>query len=122
MLLSAVIGCAPSRKTTRPRPVPPPPPPPSSPSIPQPIPATPEAPVHISVAYPVPGQYRPNVDSNFIFGTAGNGNASLTINGYPVPLAKNGAFLAFLPMPHDGTYHLFAERDDQVDSLTVSYR
>ncbi len=120
-ILLILASCAPSKKTTTQRPAPPPPRP-SSPSIPQPPPAAPEAPVHISVAYPVPGQYRPNVDSNFIFGTVGNGNATLDINGYPVPLAKNGAFLAFLPMPHDGTYHLVAQRNDQVDSATVSYR
>jgi N-acetylmuramoyl-L-alanine amidase len=119
-------SCGPSQKTTK-TPTPIPAPPPSSPKIPQPVQAAPEAPVHISVTYPVPGQWRPAVDSNFIFGTVGNGNASLTINGTQVPLAKNGAFLAFLPMPKDGAYHLFAERNDpvrgvQIDSGTVSYR
>lgn len=121
-----ISSCAPSRKTTK-TPTPTPPPPPSSPQIPQPTPALPEAPVHISVAYPVPGQWRPAVDSNFVFGTVGNGNASLTINGTQIPLAKNGAFLAFLPMPKDGVYHLYAERDDavrgaQIDSQSVAYR
>ena len=38
-------------------------------------------------------------DSNFIFGSVGNGRAELTINGTPVPVAPNGAFLAFLPVP-----------------------
>jgi N-acetylmuramoyl-L-alanine amidase len=121
----ALGSCAPSRKTTTTKPTAPPPP--TSPQIPQPPAAAPEAPVHISVAYPVPGQWRPAVDSNFIFGTVGNGNASLTINGTQVPLAKNGAFLAFLPMPSDGAYHLYAERTDpvrgaQIDSATLSYR
>ncbi|HWF44339.1 MAG TPA: N-acetylmuramoyl-L-alanine amidase [Candidatus Kapabacteria bacterium] len=114
-------SCAPSRKVTV-APKPAPPLAPSSTTIPQPPPAAPEAPVHISVAYPVPGQYRPNVASNFIFGTVGNGNASLIINGTTVPLAKNGAFLAFLPMPPDGMYHLMAQRGDDIDSMTVAYR
>ena len=38
-------------------------------------------------------------DSNFIFGSVGNGHAELTINGTPVPVAPNGAFLAYLPVP-----------------------
>ena len=38
-------------------------------------------------------------DSNFVFGSVGNGNAILTIDGTPVPVAPNGAFLAFLPLP-----------------------
>jgi N-acetylmuramoyl-L-alanine amidase len=78
--------------------------------------------VLITVAYPVPEQLRPNVDSNFIFGAVGNGNASLTINSASVPLAKNGAFLAFLPMPKDGVYHIFAQRGNEIDSGKVSYR
>jgi N-acetylmuramoyl-L-alanine amidase len=123
IIISGVLillwGCAPSRKVMVSRP-PAAPLPPSSSKLPQPLPA-PEAPVHISVAYPVPGQIKPNVPSNFIFGTAGNGNASLTINGASVSLAKNGAFLAFLPMPPDGVYHLVAEKGNNIDSATVSY-
>src|ERR1044071_6761602 len=79
----ALGSCAPSRKTTTTKPTAPPP---SSPQIPQPTPAPPEAPVRISVTYPIPGQWKPAVDSNFIFGTVGNGNASFTINGTPVSL------------------------------------
>ncbi len=120
LVLLVAVGCAPSKKATVPKPLPAPPP--SAPSIPQPIPSAPEAPIHLRVAYPVPGQWRPTVDSNFIFGTTGNGHASLTINGYPVPVWKNGAFLAFLPMPSDGVYHLVARRGNDLDSSTVAYR
>jgi len=117
---SVMPGCAPSKKiTTTPKPAPQPLPSPSSPYVP---PTPPEAPVHILVAYPMPNQWRPYVDSNFIFGAVGNGNASLTINGYPVPVWENGAFLAFLPMPFDGVYHLVARRGNDVDSSTVVYR
>ncbi|MEP6494905.1 MAG: N-acetylmuramoyl-L-alanine amidase [bacterium] len=38
-------------------------------------------------------------DSNFIFGSIGNGRATLTINGAPVTVAPNGTFLAYLPVP-----------------------
>jgi N-acetylmuramoyl-L-alanine amidase len=56
----------------------------------------------IRVVYP-PQDYRlasrtPS-DSNFIFGSVGSGRATLTINGANVPVAPNGAFLAWLPLP-----------------------
>lgn len=38
-------------------------------------------------------------DSNFLFGSVGNGRATATINGHPVRVAPNGAFLAYLPLP-----------------------
>ncbi len=120
VLLALIAGCAPHKMVTK-KPTPPAPPVQPSTPAPQPAPA-PETPLHITVAYPVPDQWRPNVDSNFIFGTTGNGHAQLTINGYSVPVWKNGAFLAFLPMPADGEYHLEAHRGPDADSRTVSYR
>jgi N-acetylmuramoyl-L-alanine amidase len=47
-------------------------------------------------------------DSTFIFGSVGTGEAQLRINGAPVEVAANGAFLAFLPVPADGVYNLEA--------------
>jgi N-acetylmuramoyl-L-alanine amidase len=38
-------------------------------------------------------------DSNFLFGSIGNGQATLTINGASVRVAPNGTFLAYLPVP-----------------------
>jgi N-acetylmuramoyl-L-alanine amidase len=38
-------------------------------------------------------------DSTFIFGSVGTGRAALDINGTPVRVHPNGAFLAFLPVP-----------------------
>ncbi len=120
LLALLVASCAPSRKTTISRkPLPQPVPSVQAPSVP---PSAPEAPIQISVAYPVPGQWRPNVDSNFIFGTVGNGNAALMINGAPVPVWQNGAFLAFLPMPPDGVYHLVAQRGSDIQQASVAYR
>src|SRR5271165_562224 len=136
-LFAALPGCsAPKKITTEkpapqpaqpvmPRPTPQPPTPPAPAPTPMgipPVPASaPGAPLHISVAYPVPNQWRPNVDSNFIFGAVGNGTAFLSINGFPVQVAKNGAFLAFLPMPEDGAYHLLALRGMDRDSTTIAY-
>ena len=52
-----------------------------------------------SVAYPRPGQLIQSRDSNFIFGSVGNGRASLTINGQPVDVWPNGAFLGYVANP-----------------------
>lgn len=38
-------------------------------------------------------------DSNFLLGSVGNGDATLTINGAAVRVAPNGAFVAWLPIP-----------------------
>jgi N-acetylmuramoyl-L-alanine amidase len=137
-LLAALCGCAAPKKITTEKPAPQPaaptaphPAPAPVPQVPTPLPApgfppipgtAPDAPLHISVAYPVSQQLIQNVDSNFIFGSTGNGNASLTIDGFPIPAAKNGAFLAFLPMPEHNTYHLTAERGMDRDSMTLTYR
>ena len=51
------------------------------------------------VVFPEPNQSIPVRDSNFIFGSVGNGHATLTINGAPVNVAPNGTFLAYLPVP-----------------------
>lgn len=40
-------------------------------------------------------------DSTFIFGSVGNGNATLVINGQAVRVYPNGSFLAYLPVPRD---------------------
>ena len=56
-------------------------------------------------------------DSNFIFGSTGSGRATLTINGAPVTVAPNGAWLAFLPVPPDGVYRLQATRDGETAAL-----
>jgi len=63
----------------------------------------------IDVVYPGEGQALTAADSNFIFGSVGTGQARLTINGQPVEVAANGAFLGFLPVPANGVYEVVAE-------------
>ena len=137
-VLAALCGCAAPKKITTeksapqpaapstPKPAPAPVPTPAPAPVPMGIPlvpaSAPDAPLHLSVAYPVPEQLIQKVDSNFIFGSVGNGNASLTIDGFPIAVAKNGAFLAFLPMPEHDTYHLTAERGMDRESMTLTYR
>ncbi|HJU65053.1 MAG TPA: hypothetical protein VJ596_05215, partial [Gemmatimonadaceae bacterium] len=58
-----------------------------------------EGPLAPRVIYPSSGALITSRDSNFIFGSVGNGRATLTINGTPVPVLPNGSFIAFLPNP-----------------------
>jgi N-acetylmuramoyl-L-alanine amidase len=69
-----------------------------------------EGPLRIRVAYPSPNALVQARDSNFIFGSVGTGRATLTINGQRVPVAPNGAWLAYLPLPPRSapTYELVA--------------
>ena len=55
--------------------------------------------LQIRVVYPSPNQLIQTRDSNFIFGSVGNGHAKLTIDGAPVQVYPNGSFIAFLPLP-----------------------
>jgi N-acetylmuramoyl-L-alanine amidase len=65
------------------------------------LPAVPlvEGPLAPRVTFPPPDYVISSRDSNFIFGTIGNGRASLTINGQRARVWPNGTFLAFVPNP-----------------------
>ncbi len=64
-------------------------------------PAIPRAdgPLAIRIQYPSPNQVIAARDSTFLLGTVNHGGASLTINGAPVTVQPNGAFLAWVAMP-----------------------
>ncbi|HUQ45484.1 MAG TPA: N-acetylmuramoyl-L-alanine amidase [Gemmatimonadaceae bacterium] len=99
-LLAVVAACAPASRVSVPSPagpMPNRPPAPVNPSLPA-IPLE-TGPVAINVVYPTANSVVATRDSNFIFGSIGNGNAALFINGLPAPVWPNGAFLAFLPVP-----------------------
>ena len=92
-------------------PVAPAPAPPSSAAPLPPIPSV-RGPLSISVVYPKAGSAVMVRDTNFIFGSVGTGDATLTINGTPVAVEPNGAFLGWLPVPDSVTsrYDLVAAR------------
>lgn len=99
-LLAIISACAPASRVTAPspaEPMPARPPAPVNPSLPA-IPLQ-TGPLAINVVYPTANSTVASRDSNFIFGSVGNGNAALFINGQPAPVWPNGAFLAFLPVP-----------------------
>lgn len=85
------------------------------------LPATPyvDGPLDLTVVYPPAGARIAVRDSTFIFGSTGTGDASLAINGHAVPVARNGAFLAFLPVPQDGVWRLDASTQTERDTLSV---
>jgi len=80
----------------------------SAPRLP-PVPLV-EGPLALKVVYPNSGALIASRDSNFIFGSIGNGRASLSINGVSVPVLPNGSFLAYLanPSPQAPRYELVA--------------
>ncbi|MES3034239.1 MAG: N-acetylmuramoyl-L-alanine amidase [Gemmatimonadota bacterium] len=71
--------------------------PPTWPAIPR---AT--GPLAIRVQYPSPNAVIAARDSTFLLGTVNHGDATLTINGAPVSVSPNGAFLAWVAMPPRG--------------------
>ena len=72
-----------------------------APAPPVPLPPIPKVtgPLVVRVIYPLPNQQLTTRDTNFIFGSVGSGDATLTINDIPVPVEPNGAFLAWIPVP-----------------------
>jgi N-acetylmuramoyl-L-alanine amidase len=77
-----------------------------------PLPAIPHVsgPLAIKVVYPQPNQLLAARDTNFIFGSVGSGDATLTIDDIPVRVEPNGAFIAWIPVPSQASprYRLVA--------------
>lgn len=121
-LLALAAACAPASRVSVPGPMPGRPPAPVNPSLP-PMPLV-TGPVEIKVVYPDTNALVASRDSNFIFGSIGNGNAALFINGEPVPVWPNGAYLAFLPVPSRETsrYDLVAVLGRDTTRLTHPIR
>jgi N-acetylmuramoyl-L-alanine amidase len=85
----------------------------------------PVAPVHgrlaLRVIYPAPDAVIQLRDSSFLFGSAGSGDAQLWINGQPVRVWPNGAWLAWLPFPVDSLMRFQIEARTATDSASLSY-
>ena len=88
------------------------------------LPAIPRAngPLAIRIAYPQANALIAARDSNFIFGQVGNGDATLAINGYAVPVAPNGTFLAWLPLLGDSAEVYFIVARLGADSVALEHR
>jgi N-acetylmuramoyl-L-alanine amidase len=116
-LVGFAAGCAPAVPGA---PTGPAPGPAATPGLP-PVPLV-DGPLAVRIVHPTPGTVRPNTDSTFIYGSVGTGRADLTINGFTVAVEANGAFLAFLPMPPDGTFQLRARVGAQTAEGSLTYR
>jgi N-acetylmuramoyl-L-alanine amidase len=81
-----------------------------------------DGPLRIDVVYPGENAQLTAADSNFVFGNVGTGEATLTINGAPVRVAPNGAWLAFVPVPADGVYNLSATARGETVTATRRVR
>ena len=132
LLIALVSACAPAARPPVPVPTPSPQPlpdmsasPPLAPTNPS-LPAIPLAtgPLAINVVYPKAGTLVATRDSNFIFGSLGNGTARLWINGVPVPVWPNGSFMGFIPVPPQSqpSYELVAAAGTEVSRVTVPVR
>lgn len=94
----------------------------SSPVLP-PVPLV-TGPLAPRVVYPTTNALIQSRDSNFIFGSVGNGKAALMINGAPVHVWPNGAYLAWLPVPPSDAprYDLVATMGADTARLTLPVR
>jgi N-acetylmuramoyl-L-alanine amidase len=81
-----------------------------------------DGPLRLDVVYPPEGGVVAARDSTFVFGSTGSGRTQLTINGVPVRVEPNGAFLAFLPVPPDGVYHVQGSRNGESGRLDRTVR
>src|SRR5512142_1392201 len=70
-----------------------------------PIPTV-DGPLRIDVVAPGENEELPTRDSTFVYGSVGTGRATLTIDGAPVRVEPDGAFMAWLAIPASGVYHL----------------
>ncbi len=88
------------------------------------LPPIPEVhgPLRIEVVYPDSATRIDVRDSTFVFGSVGDGAAMLRINGSEVPVAPNGAWLAWIPVNRDSVVTLRLEAARGADSARLDYR
>lgn len=85
-----------------------------------PVPAV-HGPLRLAIVYP-DSLTRVAVDSSFVFGSVGDGAAVLRINGELVPVAPNGAWIAWIPFRGDSIVTLRLEARTANDSARLEYR
>lgn len=79
-------------------------------------------PLRITVVYPDSNDRVDVRDSSFLFGSLGDGRASLRIDGQPVSVAPNGAWLAWVPFRGDSVVTVTLEARNPTDSARLVYR
>jgi N-acetylmuramoyl-L-alanine amidase len=88
------------------------------------LPEIPEArgPLALRVVYPDTSSRIAQVDSSFIFGSTGDGQAELTIDGVPVRVAPNGTWLAWVPFRGDSVVVLELVARTPRDTARLTWR
>lgn len=76
-------------------------------------------PIRLRIAYPSATDRIDARDSTFIFGSTGTGEATLTVNGQPVAVAPNGAWLAWVAIPPDSVIEFLITARTATDSATL---
>jgi len=79
------------------------------------------APIDLRVVYPAPEDRVRVRDSSFLFGSVSDRQVRLTINGAPVRVWPNGAWLAWLPFPPDTVIQFRIEARSERDSTVLVY-
>ncbi len=78
-------------------------------------------PIGLRVIYPAPTDLVRARDSSFLFGSVADGKTKVTINGQPVRVWPNGAWLAWIPFPPDSVMHFTIEARAGQDSAVLVY-
>jgi N-acetylmuramoyl-L-alanine amidase len=86
-------------------------------------PTAPRAPdeIGLRVVYPAPDDLVRVRDSSFLLGSVASGDVRLTINGAPVKVWPNGAWLAWIPFPPDSVIPFKIEAHTERDSVVLVY-
>ncbi|MGE0353492.1 MAG: N-acetylmuramoyl-L-alanine amidase [Gemmatimonadales bacterium] len=93
---------------------------PGSPVNLPPVPAD-SGPLDIRVVYPSPQDRIDARDSSFLLGSVGNGSATLAINGQPVRVWPNGAWLAWVALRPDSVMRFTLVARAGGDSAVLQY-
>jgi N-acetylmuramoyl-L-alanine amidase len=79
-------------------------------------------PIRLRVVYPSATDIVRARDSSFIYGSVADGRTRLTINGHPVRVWPNGAWLAWIPFPPDTLMQFRIEASSGRDSSVLMYQ
>jgi N-acetylmuramoyl-L-alanine amidase len=79
-------------------------------------------PLALRVVYPAPHDVVRVRDSSFLFGSVADGSVRLAINGSPVRVWPNGAWLAWIPFPADTLMEFRIEARTEADSSILVYQ
>src|SRR5215211_6639499 len=75
----------------------------------------------LRVIYPPPDAVLQVRDSSFLFGTAGSGDARVTVDGQAARVWPNGAWLAYVALPADSLMQLRIDARTDRDSVSLMY-